>query len=46
MAPPFRLDPPTEGLNYDYVNAQTEVSQRKMKELMAAFIKMDEEQQA
>lgn len=46
MAPPFRLDPPTEGLNSDYVNAHTEVLQSKMKELMATFIKMDEDQQA
>lgn len=46
MVPPFRLDPPSEGLNSDYVNAQTEVLQSKMKKLMAAFIKMDEGQQA
>ena len=46
VAPPPRLDPPTEGLNSNYVNAQTEALQSKMKELMAAFIKMDEGQQA
>jgi hypothetical protein len=46
VAPPFHLDPPTEGLNSDYVNAQTEALQSRMKELMAAFIKIDEEQQA
>lgn len=42
VAPPFRLDPPTDGLNSDYVNAQTEALQSKMKVLMAEFIKMDE----
>lgn len=42
VAPPFRMDPPLEGLNSDYINAQTEILQNKMKELMAEFIKMDE----
>ena len=43
VAPPFRLDPPTEGLNSDYINAQTDVLQHRMKELMGEFIKIDEQ---
>ena len=43
VAPPFRMDPPLQGLNSDYINAQTEILQNKMKELMEEFIKMDED---
>ena len=42
VAPPFRMDPPLEGLNSDYINAQTEILQNKMKSLMEEFIKADE----
>jgi len=42
VAPPFRMDPPTEGLNSDYINGQTEILQEKMKALMNEFIKVDE----
>ena len=42
VAPPFRMDPPTEGLNSDYINGQTEILQEKMKALMNEFIKIDE----
>ena len=41
VAPPFRMDPPMEGLNSDYINAQTEVLQNRMKELMAKFIEVE-----
>ena len=41
VAPPFRLDPPLQGLNSDYVNEQTNLLQGKMKELMGEFIKQD-----
>ena len=41
VAPPFRMDPPLEGLNSDYVNAQTAELQQKMKELMDKFIKIE-----
>jgi hypothetical protein len=36
------MDPPTEGLNSDYINGQTEILQEKMKALMNEFIKIDE----
>ena len=42
VAPPFRMDPPTEGLNSDYINGQTGILQEKMKALMNEFIKVDE----
>ena len=42
VAPPFRMDPPLQGLNSDYINAQTEILQNKMKELMEEFIEIDE----
>ncbi len=42
IAPPYRLDPPTEGLNSDYINQQTEILQDRMKNLMNEFIKTDE----
>ena len=41
IAPPFRMDPPLEGLNSDYVNAQTQVLQTRMKELMEKFIQVE-----
>lgn len=39
VSPQFRLAPPTEGVNTDYINGQTQVLQQKMKELMGEFIK-------
>lgn len=45
VAPPFHLDPPTAGLNSDYVNAQTTLMQQRMKGLMEEFIRIDEGEQ-
>lgn len=42
IAPPYRLDPPDEGLNSDYVVKQTEILQKRMSQLMEEFIKRDE----
>lgn len=42
IAPPYRLDPPEEGLNSDYVVKQTEILQKRMSQLMEEFIKRDE----
>ena len=42
IAPPYRLDPPDEGLNSDYVVKQTEILQERMSQLMEEFIKRDE----
>lgn len=42
IAPPYRLDPPEEGLNSDYVVKQTEILQERMSQLMEEFIKRDE----
>ena len=39
VSPEFRLAPPTDGLNTEYINEQTEVLQEKMKSLMEEFIK-------
>lgn len=39
VSPQFHLDPPTNGLNSDYINAQTEILQQKMKDLMEELIK-------
>lgn len=38
VSPPFHLAPPTQGLNADYINEQTEVLQQKMKDLMYELI--------
>lgn len=38
VSPSFHLDPPTNGMNSDYLNEQTEMLQRKMKDLMNEFI--------
>lgn len=38
VSKPFRLDPPTAGLNSDYINEQTAVLQGKMTELMNELI--------
>ena len=42
IAPPYRLDPPDEGLNSDYVVKQTEILQKRMSQLMEEFIQRDE----
>lgn len=42
VSPQFRLAPPTEGLNTEYINEQTEVLQQKMKDLMGEFVKVTE----
>lgn len=42
VAPPYRLAPPVEGLNSDYVNSQTQILQKRMKDLMEEFIKIEE----
>ena len=39
VSPQFHLDPPTQGLNSDYINAQTEMLQQKMKDLMGELVK-------
>ena len=39
VSPPFHLAPPTNGMNSDYINEQTEMLQQKMKELMEELIK-------
>ena len=39
VSPEFRLAPPTDGMNADYINEQTEVLQQKMKELMEELLK-------
>lgn len=41
VAPPYRLDPPSEGLNSDYILNQTQILQEKMKNLMEEFIRID-----
>ncbi len=41
IAPPFMMDPPTEGLNSDYINGQTVILQEKMNALMNEFIRID-----
>lgn len=42
VAPPYRLDPPGDGLNSDYINQQTATLQNRMKDLMDEFIKIDD----
>ena len=39
VSPPFHLAPPSQGLNADYINEQTEVLQQKMKSRMEEFLK-------
>jgi 1-acyl-sn-glycerol-3-phosphate acyltransferase len=39
VSPEFYLAPPTQGMNSDYINEQTEVLQQKMKDLMEELIK-------
>ena len=39
VSPEFHLAPPTQGMNSDYINEQTEVLQQKMKDLMEELIK-------
>ncbi len=39
VSPPFHLAPPTNGMNFDYINEQTEMLQQKMKELMEELVK-------
>ena len=39
VSPPFHLAPPTNGMNSDYINEQTEMLQQKMKELMEELVK-------
>ena len=43
IAPPYRLDPPVEGLNSDYVEQQTQVLQKRMAQLMEEFIRREED---
>lgn len=38
VSKPFRLEAPADGLNSDYINAQTAVLQQKMKDLMEELI--------
>jgi hypothetical protein len=40
VEPPFHLAPPSQGLNADYINEQTEVLQQKMKTLMEELLKI------
>lgn len=42
IAPPYRLDPPVEGLNSDYVEHQTQVLQKRMSQLMEEFIRRED----
>ena len=39
VSEPFHLDPPTNGMNSEYLNEQTEMLQQKMKNLMQELIK-------
>ena len=43
IAPPFRLDAPTSGINLDYIESQTRMLEKRMKELMEEFIRIDSE---
>lgn len=40
---PFRLDPPVNGMNSDYINEQTLILQERMKSLMELFVKRKSE---
>lgn len=39
VSPQFHLDPPTEGMNAEYLMAQTQMLQEKMKGLMEELVK-------
>ena len=43
IAPPYRLDPPVEGLNSEYVEHQTQILQKRMSQLMEEFIRREED---
>lgn len=42
IAPPYRLDPPVEGLNSEYVEQQTQILQKRMLQLMEEFIQRED----
>lgn len=42
IAPPYRLDPPVEGLNSEYVEQQTQILQKRMSQLMEEFIQRED----
>ena len=42
IAPPYRLDPPVEGLNSEYVEHQTQILQKRMSQLMEEFIRRED----
>ena len=42
IAPPYRLDPPVEGLNSEYVEQQTQILQKRMSQLMEEFIRRED----
>lgn len=42
IAPPYRLDPPVEGLNSEYVEHQTHILQKRMSQLMEEFIRRED----
>lgn len=39
VSPQFHLAPPTNGMNSDYIDEQTEMLQQKMKDLMEELVK-------
>lgn len=41
IAPPFRLEPPIDGMTADYFEKQTGILQDRMKDLMEEFISID-----
>jgi len=42
IAPPYRLDPPVEGLNSEYIEQQTQILQKRMSQLMEEFIRRED----
>lgn len=42
IAPPYRLDPPVEELNSEYVEHQTQILQKRMSQLMEEFIRRED----
>ena len=42
IAPPYRMDPPVEGLNSEYVEHQTQILQKRMSQLMEEFIRRED----
>lgn len=42
IAPPYRLDPPVEGLNSEYVEHQTQILQKRMSQLMEEFVRRED----